>query len=210
MTMPDKTIQEWMNEQMVGDEMLWKGAWGHQLKFLRDEFVMGLCGAGIEYYRDREEIARVISTHRSKSIDLPVVEVSRPDLGLRMIVRNNFYNWKLSVVSEKPIEVDFSGLFHTTPPIDPAYTGDSLASCYFEGFPQDRIFGYFSKSNRKFSADIGNNNELCIVTFLILRHLGAIKACEWSTAETYPQLLKDRSAREEARRAERKAQGLSE
>lgn len=208
--MPDKTIQEWMNEQMVGDEMFWKGAWGHQLKFLRDTFVMGLCAAGIEYYRDREEIGRVISTHRSKSISLPVVEVSRPDLGLRMIVRNNFYNWKLSVISEKPIEVDFSGLFYTTPPLDPAYTGNHLADCYFEGFPKDRIFGYYSKNNRKFSAEIGNDEELCTTVFLIMRYLGAVKPFEWHTSKTYPQILKDRSAREVARRAERKAQGLPE
>jgi hypothetical protein len=192
---PNK-LQAWISQQAVGDEMLWKSAWGHQVSFVRDDLV-GLVGAGLDY-DDTHAIPNVISTHVSKSILLPVYELSRPDLGLRLILRNNFHDWKLSVISEKPIDADFSGLFYTTPPVDPDYTGDSLHAVYFEGFPRNLVFGYYDaeKSDRcKWSAEIYGDQSLWTTLFLIMRSLGAIKLRVWSTAEGA------RKARDEARKA---------
>ena len=77
-------LQEWIRDQIVGDEMLWKGSFGSQVGFVRD-VLQSLVAAGLHYPECRE-IAFVISTHRSKSIDLPVYELARPDLGLRLIL----------------------------------------------------------------------------------------------------------------------------
>ena len=86
-------IQEWISQQLVEDEMLWKGAFSSQMVFLRDE-LQSLVSAGLSWRKRKEaEVARVISTHTSKSIVLPVVEFARPDLGVRFIVRNNFHEW---------------------------------------------------------------------------------------------------------------------
>lgn len=195
----ESKLQRWISEQVVGDEMLWKGAFGRQVGFIRDVLIP-LAAWGLEY-EDVAGVPAVISTHRSKSIVLPVVELSRPDLGLRMVVRENFYNWKLSVVSERPVEADFSGLFHTTPPVDPSYTGDPLSPVYFEGFPEDLVFGYYGTGDkRRWSAEVHGDCRLYTAVFLVMRSLGAVRPLEWHTRESHRKELDAQSAKEKARR----------
>jgi len=182
-------IQEWIDQQLVGDEMIWKGSWGRQLEFLRDD-LQHLAGAGLSYQKRKEaEVARVISTHRSKSIDLPVVEFARPDLGIRFIVRNNFHNWKLTVLSEKPIEADFGPVFCTKPPPEPEYTGDHLRPVYFEGFPEDLVRGYWSQNKREWSAEIHSDHSMWMVVHMCMRALGALPDCRYTTREEHRKQL---------------------
>lgn len=186
----NEPIQEWMSKQMVGDEMLWKGAWGRQLSFVRDDLTAVL--ATSLRYEDTKKITTVISTHRSKSIILPVYCMTREDLGLKLILRNNFYNWKLSVISEFPIEAPFEGLFYTTPPIEPEYTGNPLSPVYFEGFPSDLIFGYYTPSDgRKWSAEIWDNHSLWTTLFILMKSRGAIKPFVWHTKESHRKALEE-------------------
>lgn len=180
-------LQEWISAQVVDDEMLWKGAFGHQMMFLRDT-LRPLIGVGLSY-RKKQHIAHVISTHRSKSIVLPVVEYRRPDLGIRFVVRENFYNWKLSVISNEAIDADFSGLFKTKPPIDPSYTGNPLSGVYFEGFPGALIFDYYESApvsmRKQWSAEIWGDLPMWASVFLIMRALGVVKPSKWHTPETH-------------------------
>ena len=192
----DNKLQKWISEQLIGDEMRWKGAFGAQMTFIRDHLVP-LMGAGL-IYQEKQTIAEVISTHTSKSILLPVVEVTRGDLGVRFTMRQNFYNWKLSVLSERPVEVDLQGLCHVTPPIDKAYTGDPLADVYFEGFPRDRIYRYYSQDHRKFSLEIWGDEPMWTAVFLIMRSLGAIRPETWHTRETHQKEMDEERAREKA------------
>lgn len=192
----EQKLQMWINEQIVDDKMLWKGAWGEQLQFFRDS-ITGLFCYGMDY-EDCDGIATVISTHRSKSIILPVYKLHREDIGLTLVARSNFYDWKLSVISEIPINADFRGLFHTTPPIEPEYTGNELASVYFEGFPKKYIFGYQGENRKQFSASIGQE-ALWTTIFLILRDRGIIEAREWRTKESHRKELDAESARWKAR-----------
>ncbi len=172
-------IQEWIRSQNVRDEMIWKGPFGTQCAFLRDRLA-SLIVSGL-HYTEVEKIAKVISTHTSKSIVLPVVEYSREDLGLKIVVRENFHNWKLSVESERPILADFGGLFHTTPPVEPDYTGDPLHEVYFEGFPKDRIHPYYTQGDRRcWSAEIwGGDEVLWTAVFLVMRSIGGIPVSVW-------------------------------
>ena len=195
-------LQKWINEQTIGDEMLWKGSWGRQVEFVRDS-VTGLFCADLDY-EDKKDVVTVISTHRSKSIVLPVYKLCREDIGLTLILRNNFFNWKMSVISEKPLDVNFDGLCYTTPPIEPDYTGDHLANCYFEGFPPEYIFGYYSTSDKKkFSVEIWSDNALWTAVFLIMRSVGVVKAAEWHTRESHRVKLNAETARRKAREAKR-------
>jgi hypothetical protein len=180
----NEPLQEWFNNQRnnTPDEMLYKGSSASQIMYVRDD-LCGLISCGMDDSEKRSGIITVISTHTSKSVKLPVYSFDRSDIGLRIIARNNFYNWKISVISDEPIIADFDGLFHTTPPIDPAYTGDSLASCYFEGFPKELIFGYYENNKSKWSAEIWGNNELWTVLFLIMKAKGQIKPMKWSTSK---------------------------
>jgi len=171
-------LQEWISQQTVDDDMLWKGSFGHQMSFIRDE-LQGLIGVGLEY-DDQVKLGKVISTHRSKSIVLPVVQFHRRDLGLRFTLRNNFFDWKLSVEAPRPITTDFEGLFHTTPPLDPDYTGNELSSVYFEGFPKEFIFGYYWEDCQRWSASIRGDKCLWTTVFLIMRSLEFIKPFRWS------------------------------
>lgn len=183
--------------------MLWKGAFGEQVMFIRDTLA-ALVSVGLDY-EDRV-VPQVISTHRSKSLTLPVVSLDRPDLGLRLILRNNFYNWKMSVISERPIVADYGAIFYTSPPVEPTYTGNPLADCYFEGFPADLIFGYLSENPRRFSAEVWGDYQLWTAIYLTLSAVGAIKPLIWSTKVSHRAELDAQEARRNARAVREKGE----
>ncbi len=171
-------LQQWVNANKLDDNLIWKDSSSAQILFARDH-LGGLFGAGLPYDQRRDEMCFVVSTHTSKSCLLPVYSFERA--GLRLIARNNFFNWKFSVISEAPIEADFSGLFATTPPIDPKYTGNPLAPVYFEGFPEELIFGYYADSDKRhWSAEIQSHYGAWATLFLIMRALGHINPYKWS------------------------------
>lgn len=175
-------LQKWFNEQRdaTPNDMIWKKASERQIIFARDK-IGGLVGCGLEYEDRKERFAWVISEHTSKSIRLPVYSFERSDIGFRLVARENFFNWKFSFISERPIEADFGGLFHTTPPLDPKYTGDPLSHVYFEGFPRDLIFRYYAESDkRRWSAEVCGDEAAWTTVFLVMRALGVIKPLVWS------------------------------
>jgi hypothetical protein len=174
-------LQTWFDKQRhnTPDTMLYKKASDMQIMYARDE-LCSLISMGIEDLTQRMNIVTVISEHTSKSIVLPVYNFDRSDIGLRIIARDNFYNWKISVISNTPIIADFNGLFYTTPPLDPEYTGDPLNPVYFEGFPRDLIFGYYSLNDSMWSAELRTDKELWTVLFLIMKAKGQIKPLQWS------------------------------
>jgi hypothetical protein len=172
--MMKQILQEWFNEQNVSDEMCWKLRFVNQIMFVRDK-IGGLVT------RERDKVF-VISTHTSKSIRLPVYFMERN--GLQIALRDNFHNWKMSVISDRPIMANFDGIFHTTPPLDPDYTGNPLNSVYFEGFPKDLIFGYYWESDKKkWSAEIHSDYLLYTSIFLILQARWEIEPLAWSVRE---------------------------
>lgn len=132
--------------------------------------------------------AWVIGEHRSKSVRLPVYSLERPDKDIRFVLRDNYFDWKLSVQSETPIDHElFPYLFHTTPPVEPDYTGNALASCYFEGFPEDLIFGYHAENPRRWSASIGGDRALWTTILLCLKSLGVVRPKTWLTRASHQE-----------------------
>lgn len=140
----------WLDKNKIPKNMIWKKPAEIQFHFVT-EVLARLIAPTYEDWIDKT--AFIVNEHRSKSIDLPVYLLKRNEISF--FLRDNFFNWKLSVISKSPIEVDFTGLFRTTPPIDPNYTGNPLSSVYFEEFIDDWIFGYYEKSDKmKWSAEI--------------------------------------------------------
>jgi hypothetical protein len=133
-----------------------------------------------------------------------VVQFTRKDLGLQLTVRGNFHDWKLSVSTERPLPyINFTGLFHTTPPVDPKYTGNELASVYFEGFPKDLVYGYYHDSrDGKWSACVDDSYTLYTVCFLVMRAAGGIKPHTWHTEASHRAELDAQAARRRAREAQ--------
>lgn len=180
-------IDEWMRTHPIGLEKLWKGAAGDQLEFVRDVIARSLMGKELTLDDfQRRNVCTIISEHRSKSIKLPVYMINRPDWGLCLVLRNNFYNWKLSVISKQPIMSFFDDLFYCHPPRDEDYTGDCLHPVYFEGFPEDLIFSYYGPSDKKtWSAEIRDNHRLYMTIVLILRALGHTQCLRQTTEEEH-------------------------
>jgi hypothetical protein len=173
-----------------------------QVHFVRDTLA-SLVWAGVRYCDhprepaprgDCRETAWVIGEHRSKSVRLPVYSLERPDLGIRLVLRNNYFDWKLTVISEVPIQSDlFPYLFKTMPPVEPEYTGDELAACYFEGFPKDLVFGYQATDPRRWSASL-DDHALWTSVMICMRVVGAIKPQKWCTREEHRAQLEAESA----------------
>lgn len=182
-------LHEWIGQNVPKDTMLWKKDLENQLDFISR--------IGALVTKEGRKI-QVISEHSSKSIRLPVYYIKHH--GLEIILRNNFYNWKLSVICDSPIEADFTKLFHVDPPIEPDYTGDELADVYFEGFPKDLIFGYYSKSDKKrWSANIHANEDLWVVIWKIVDVLDYIPKMKWHTKESHRKQLAERRVKREAK-----------
>lgn len=122
---------------------------------------------------NREKITGyVIGEHKSKSVRLPVYMLERKDLGIKFILRDNYYNWNVSVVSDKPITTDLKGLVKEYGADDrPNYPGAFWGYCFFEGFPVDYCFGSYSENQNNFSTYLNNDYELYTFIWLIMRDL---------------------------------------
>ncbi len=191
-------LQEWATANDPDKKFYAAGGYWDQIIWVRDNLTW-LIGSGLDF-EDARGIATVIADHTSKSVRLPVYALSRPDLGLTIYLRDNFHGWKMSVVSAAPIAADFTGLFRTTGPIDPKYTGNELAAVYFEGFPPSLVFGYYEETDRcKWSAAIGGREELWATLFLLMRSIGAVKPRRWHTPESHRAELDAQTARRKAR-----------
>ena len=101
----------------------------------------------------------VIGTHMSKSVLLPVMEINLSKLGVKIILRYNFYDWCISIESEKEINCDFMGLITDT-------------KGYYEGFPSDRIYEKYSETNnKKFSLCLSDKYDVYVFMFLLRNFL---------------------------------------
>lgn len=150
-----------------------------QVHFVRDT-LGGLFWSDIPYDarpiatpRASKESAWVIGEHRSKSVRLPVYSLERPDLGLQVVLRDNYYNWNVSVVSEIPVAASILEGFRldfTSEDERAKYRpGDYWDYLFFEGFPSDLMFGPHSLNARRFSIAIGNEFALYTFCWLLLR-----------------------------------------
>lgn len=129
-----QTIEDFMTAHPIDPEMYWRDPAQNQLHHFAVTLPEALVLAP----------PTVVSTHRSKSITLPVVAFEDPERGIRVALRDNFHDRKLSVVSDGPVSFD---------PSSPGIHDDArtLSPCYFEGFPSPLVFGPYASNPRRFS-----------------------------------------------------------
>ena len=75
-----------------------------------------------------------------------------------MILRNNFYDWKVSVDSKIPINIDFLNLFDTK---------EKIHSVYCEGFKEEQVFGCYEENKNQFSFSLSDDFKLYTFLFLL-------------------------------------------
>jgi len=152
-------VTTWIRVNNPKDEMIYKQAFSDQVCFVRDT-------VNQLFYDSYEELevnpVLVINTHTSKSIKLPVYKINLKKYNLSIIIRNNFHDWKVSIMSEKEINADFMNLFNEDKTINPIYC---------EGFKEDQVFKSFKDNKKQFTVEIYDKNRLFTFMYLLNNYL---------------------------------------
>ncbi len=145
---PDAHLQAWFNDNQPSDNMFYKGGYDRQCMFVRDNFG--------RLFHDILEKIEVISTHTSKSIKLPVYHIVMN--GIEIIMRDNFHDWKLSVISDQIL--DFP---------DELFSGPEkqVNAIYCEGFDKSWVFAPYKENQKQFTVEIYNDNLVYVFLFLL-------------------------------------------
>ncbi len=122
-------VTAWMRVNNPDEKLIYAKGLGNQVHFVCD-VLCSLLRSTYEEWRDNPPW--VISTHYSKSVKLPVYQIDLEKYGIEMVLRYNFYDWKISVKSDMPLDFDFMGLFNPT---------EEISYLYCEGFPMDKVYG---------------------------------------------------------------------
>lgn len=159
-------LNDWCSNNKPEENLIYKNGLSEQCVFVRDTLMRDLFLHIASDYRsdktfdERSEILdnfipSVIGTHRSKSVLLPVMEMDLSKIGLKIVLRYNFYDWCISVESENEVDCDFMGLI-------------TNQKGYFEGFPTDRIHEIYSETNKKkFSVVLYNKYQVYTFVYLL-------------------------------------------
>lgn len=159
-------IQQWALDNAPDKEMYAYGSFWHQIGFFRDTLSHLFC-RNLE--GDDREIARLTTVsvdgcHRSKSVLFPVYFIHLKEHGVKVWLRGNLYDWKVSVKSDKEITCDFHGIVEERQ--------DGLSSCYFEGMENRCFPPYDAQSNRAiFSFALSDSYEVYAFFAILMDHL---------------------------------------
>jgi len=151
-------LQEWINDNNPDEKMLWKKSWSQQVCFVRDEIPDLLSTNNKDYQTIRDNIT-VISTHISKSIDLPVYCIKAN--GDKFILRDNFYDWKVSVETHNVHKIDFQklGVIYNT--------SKKINKIYCEGFQDKWVYKSYEEDKWKYTVEINDNFKLKLFFWLM-------------------------------------------
>lgn len=148
----------WSRVNEPSDQMIYKPSYWNQIILIRDK-------VNYIFYNDYDDFeanpVMVINTHCSKSITLPVYEINIKKYNLKMILRNNMHNWKISVISEKEINLDFMGLFDEE---------KNINSIYCEGFKDYEVFPEYNKCKDSFTVEMHHDDYNIYVFMYILNN----------------------------------------
>lgn len=175
-------LQAWAKAHEPSEDLIYRAGFWSQIKLIRDQVPCELScfkatrDTTLENLKAIRQRLMVIATHRSKSIELPVFEITipapvaspllEPVLPLaRFTLRDNMHNWKVSVDAADPVVIP--GIQH----LCTNGLRKPINSVYCEGFPGDRVFGPYVADKRKFTVEIPNDN-LLFTFFWLFAHQG--------------------------------------
>ena len=161
-------LTKWAVENEPSDEMIYKKGYWDQIIFLRGEIIPMFYNTSKykydqldEYYKELTNYCEISGVHRSKSIILPVLTIEYK--GCLITMRNNFYNWNISVIRRNKKSINLP---------DGMFPKDDISSCYFEGFPEQYIINNtYNQNNNTFSCCIGDNYMFFTFMWLLRQEL---------------------------------------
>ena len=107
------------------------------------------------------EHLKVISTHKVKSLVLPVYQLLLPDWDTTITMSSDFHVWTVSVLAKKPITAEFDDLFNPAEMVSPN-------SC--KGFPG--VFcmrSFLVGDKKKFTVEFQSDARLLVFLWLMTR-----------------------------------------
>lgn len=157
-------LTDWWRNNIPDENLIYKDGLKTQCLFarrlMRDLFLDYETNYSTKEWDEQSRILdefepAVIGSHHSKSVKLPVMEICLPKSGVKIILRYNFYDWCISIESDKEIDCDFMGLI-------------TEQKGHFEGFPSERIYERYSDNNKKcFNVVLNNDYEVYTFVFLL-------------------------------------------
>lgn len=155
------TLEEWRTSNIPNTNFSFADGCIDQVNFIRNK-IIGLLALSYEEFEVLRSNIQVISTHTSKSVILPVYQISLQDGMVIITMRNNFYDWKVSIDSKQEIETDFMEIFDPT---------EKISGCFCEGFPKHLVFGSYEENKSQFTCEIGNDYELYMFFYILARQM---------------------------------------
>lgn len=151
-------VTAWFRVNKPSETLIYAKGLGTQVCFVRDT----LYSIFYSYEEAEHNPVMVISTHTSKSVKLPVYRIHLKEYNIEIILRYNFYNWIISINSEKPLDFDHMGLFDQT---------RVITHHYCEGFPKDKVYGCYQDNQSKFTIDIESQYDVYTFFYLLNNYL---------------------------------------
>lgn len=149
-------LLSWLRKDVIDDKMYYKKPAEWQEIFVRDDVCLGLLNVPVF----------AISTHCSKSITLPVYGFTMRN-GIKVICRDNFYDWKVSVQIPDNYEVIKNAIPEDL--VNDGYKND-ISDCYFEGFKKEWCFPAYNPDNteqHKFSIEVYGDYRLYTLLYIL-------------------------------------------
>lgn len=155
----------WSKVNKPEEKLIYKEEQWHQIDFMAriimplfydlDEFTW-------ETDEERKKYPKIISTHTSKSVKLPVFKLEIKKFGITFVARCNIYDWVISVNSETPLDIEFYHLFDK-----------EQDSFFHEGIKSDYVYGSYNSNHNKFTVEIATYYDVYTFFYLISEFLKA-------------------------------------
>lgn len=140
-----------MRTHEIDESKVWKQDAISQMCFVRDT----LCN-----YLLRVPVF-VVSTHRSKSIDLPVYYFEMRN-GIRAIMRENFHGWVVTLLLPFPVTLEDFCHGHGGEPFI-----EDIRPCYAEGFRPSWVHPYVKENARRTTFTVDGDYKLYTLFYLL-------------------------------------------
>lgn len=149
-------LKYWNRKLKLDDNLIYKNAAETQISFVQNKIVGNLL----------RTVGFVVSHHYSKSCELPVYFIKMRN-GIKIIMRCNFYDWKLSV----EIPEEYAVLPPNYLPEDclsydmVVNKGQKIPPCYLEGFKEEWCYDAYIPEHpgKKFTVEIPDDERLYVI-----------------------------------------------